>query len=149
MSIMTEVNPCGMTVGIDLAKNVFAVHGVDEHGKAALIKPKVSREQLPALMVLRGFIAQRPESEANGVERRIGHLLIHSESTCAGRELFFLFISCSFKEGLMVRSVRISRCLMSASRDPTFKVRGAKQLYRVASPRPQGWASRYGLERNS
>ena len=50
MSIMTEVNPCGITVGIDLAKNIFAVHGVDEHGKAVLIKPKVTREQLPALI---------------------------------------------------------------------------------------------------
>lgn len=39
-----------MTIGIDLAKNVFAVHGVDENGKAVLIKPKVSREQLPALI---------------------------------------------------------------------------------------------------
>ena len=39
-----------MTIGIDLAKNVFAVHGVDENGKAALIKPKVTREQLPALI---------------------------------------------------------------------------------------------------
>ena len=39
-----------ITVGIDLAKNVFAVHGVDENGKAALVKPKVSREQLPALI---------------------------------------------------------------------------------------------------
>lgn len=38
-----------MTIGIDLAKNVFAVHGVDENGKAALLKPRVSREQLPAL----------------------------------------------------------------------------------------------------
>lgn len=27
-----------VTVGIDLAKNVFAVHGVDEAGKAVLIK---------------------------------------------------------------------------------------------------------------
>ena len=26
-------------VGIDLAKNVFAVHGVDEAGKAALVRP--------------------------------------------------------------------------------------------------------------
>ena len=50
MSIMTEANPCGMTIGIDLAKNVFAVHGVDENGKAVLIKPKVTREQLPALI---------------------------------------------------------------------------------------------------
>jgi transposase len=27
-------------IGIDLAKNLFAVHGVDENGKAVLIKPK-------------------------------------------------------------------------------------------------------------
>lgn len=38
-----------MTIGIDLAKNVFAVHGVDENGKAALIKPKVTRECCCAL----------------------------------------------------------------------------------------------------
>src|SRR6266581_6572069 len=35
-----------MTVGIDLAKNVFAVHGVDETGRAALVKPKVARANL-------------------------------------------------------------------------------------------------------
>lgn len=39
-----------VTVGIDLAKNIFAVHGVDEHGKAVLIKPKVSRDQLLLLI---------------------------------------------------------------------------------------------------
>lgn len=33
-------------VGIDLAKNVFAVHGVDEAGKAALVRPKVARDKL-------------------------------------------------------------------------------------------------------
>jgi transposase len=37
-----------ITVGIDLAKNVFAVHGVDDNGKPALVKPKVSREHLLA-----------------------------------------------------------------------------------------------------
>jgi hypothetical protein len=35
-----------VTVGIDLAKNVFAVHGVDEAGKAALVRPEVSRSKL-------------------------------------------------------------------------------------------------------
>ena len=35
-----------ITVGIDLAKNVFAVHGVDERGKAALVRPKVPRAKL-------------------------------------------------------------------------------------------------------
>ena len=39
-----------ITVGIDLAKNVFAVHGVDETGKAVLVKPKVPRDQLAALI---------------------------------------------------------------------------------------------------
>ena len=39
-----------MTIGIDLAKNVFAVHGVDENGKAALIKPRVTREHLLPLI---------------------------------------------------------------------------------------------------
>jgi transposase len=40
-----------VTVGIDLAKNIFAVHGVDENGNAVLIKPKVARDQLLPLIV--------------------------------------------------------------------------------------------------
>ena len=40
-----------VTVGIDLAKNIFAVHGVDENGKAVLIRPKVTRDQLLPLIV--------------------------------------------------------------------------------------------------
>lgn len=40
-----------VTVGIDLAKNIFAVHGIDETGRAVLVKPKVARDQLSALMV--------------------------------------------------------------------------------------------------
>jgi transposase len=35
-----------VTVGIDLAKNVFAVHGVDETGKPALVRPEVPRTKL-------------------------------------------------------------------------------------------------------
>lgn len=38
------------TVGIDLAKNVFAVHCVDQNGKTVLVKPKVSRAALPELI---------------------------------------------------------------------------------------------------
>lgn len=37
-------------IGIDLAKNVFQVHGVDERGHIALRK-QVRREQLTAFMV--------------------------------------------------------------------------------------------------
>ena len=33
-------------VGIDLAKNVFAVHGVDEDGKPALVRPSLARAKL-------------------------------------------------------------------------------------------------------
>jgi transposase len=32
-------------VGIDLAKNVFAVHGVDEASKASLVRPDVRAER--------------------------------------------------------------------------------------------------------
>jgi transposase len=37
-------------VGIDLAKNVFAVHGVDEAGKPALVRPSVPRARLHELI---------------------------------------------------------------------------------------------------
>jgi transposase len=37
-------------VGIDLAKNVFAVHGVDEAGKPALVRPSVARAKLHELI---------------------------------------------------------------------------------------------------
>jgi transposase len=36
-------------VGIDLAKNVLAVHGVNEAGAAELRQPKVTRAKLRAL----------------------------------------------------------------------------------------------------
>jgi len=39
-----------VTVGIDLAKNVFAVHGVDELGKPALVRPEVPRAKLIELI---------------------------------------------------------------------------------------------------
>jgi transposase len=38
-------------VGIDLAKNVFAVHGIDEAGKPALVRPSVPRAKLYELIV--------------------------------------------------------------------------------------------------
>lgn len=39
-----------VTVGIDLAKNVFALHGVDESGRAALVRPSVARGKLLELV---------------------------------------------------------------------------------------------------
>ena len=39
-----------ITLGIDLAKNVFAVHGVDEFGKGMLVRPNVRRDQLLELI---------------------------------------------------------------------------------------------------
>ena len=39
-----------ITVGIDLAKSVFAVRGVDQNGQAVLVKPKVARAQLLPLI---------------------------------------------------------------------------------------------------
>jgi transposase len=39
-----------LTVGIDLAKNVFAVHGVNEAGKPELLRPSMPRAKLHALV---------------------------------------------------------------------------------------------------
>ena len=39
-----------VTVGIDLAKNVFAVHGVDATGRAVLVRPSVARSKLLELV---------------------------------------------------------------------------------------------------
>jgi transposase len=39
-----------LTVGIDLAKNVFALHGVNEAGKPELMRPSVPRAKLNALV---------------------------------------------------------------------------------------------------
>lgn len=39
-----------ITIGIDLAKNVFAVHGVDDNGKPALVRPKLARVELLPLI---------------------------------------------------------------------------------------------------
>lgn len=38
------------TIGIDLAKNVFAAHGADYNGKTVLIKSRVSRAALAGLI---------------------------------------------------------------------------------------------------
>lgn len=45
-----------VTVDIDLAKNVFAVPSGDDNGKSVLLKPKVARRDLAAL------IAQLPRA---------------------------------------------------------------------------------------
>ena len=39
-----------LTVGIDLAKNVFALHGVNEAGKPELKRPAVPRAKLLELV---------------------------------------------------------------------------------------------------
>ena len=37
-----------VTVGIDLAKNVFAVHGVNDSGKAELVRPRPRHQRASA-----------------------------------------------------------------------------------------------------
>jgi transposase len=42
-----------VAAGIDLAKHAFAVHGVDETGRAALLRPSVARvEQVELIATL-------------------------------------------------------------------------------------------------
>ena len=37
-------------LGIDLTKKVFALHGVDESGRAALVRPSIRRDQVLKLV---------------------------------------------------------------------------------------------------
>jgi transposase len=37
-------------IGIDLAKNVFALHAVNRHGKPVLVRPQIRRDQLLELL---------------------------------------------------------------------------------------------------
>ena len=39
-----------LTLGIDLAKNVFALHGVNQAGKPELLRPSVARSKLNELV---------------------------------------------------------------------------------------------------
>jgi hypothetical protein len=39
-----------VTVGIDPAKDIVALDGVDDNGTAVLVEPKASREHLPPLI---------------------------------------------------------------------------------------------------
>jgi hypothetical protein len=41
-----------VTPGIDLAKNVFALHGVDATGRAGLVRPSVARSTREVVHVL-------------------------------------------------------------------------------------------------
>lgn len=41
-----------IAAGIDLAKHVFAVHGVDESGRVALVRPSVARDKLLELIAV-------------------------------------------------------------------------------------------------
>ena len=52
--------------GIDLAKHFFAVHGVDQSGRVALVRPSVACDKqlaliaaLPASLIGMGALAQR------------------------------------------------------------------------------------------
>ena len=56
-----------VTVGIDLAKNIFAVHGVDATGKAALVPPAC-----PDVGLIGRLDATRSAASSRPVERRVG-----------------------------------------------------------------------------
>jgi len=67
-------------IGLDLAKNVFQVHGVDEHGKAVL------RRQVPRGKVLVFFASLEPcRIGMEAVQARItGHARSRSKDTTSG-----------------------------------------------------------------
>ena len=59
-----------VTVGIDLAKNVFALHGVNETGVVQLRQPKVGRSKLNELVAA---LPQRAETTAAAIVAMVGN----------------------------------------------------------------------------
>ena len=64
-----------IVIGIDLAKNIFAVHGVNEQGKPELVKPKVSRDQLLPLTVPAPYAAESFVEERTATYHRLRGLM--------------------------------------------------------------------------
>ena len=55
-----------LTIGIDLAKNVFAVHGVDATGKPALVRPSVPRAKLSRAHISEPALSAMSSHGSNG-----------------------------------------------------------------------------------
>jgi transposase len=68
-------------VGIDLAKNVFAVHGTDEAGKPALVRPRVTRARLRELIT--GLPPCTVPMEACTGSHHWTRCLLHTATLCA------------------------------------------------------------------
>lgn len=64
-----------ITMGIDLAKNIFAVHRVNESDHAELVKPRVSRDQLLPLIANLPARRQESQSAANNLMCLLGIIL--------------------------------------------------------------------------
>ena len=69
-----------VAVGVDLAKNVFAVHGVDETGKVVLLKSKVKRADLLPLLAHSNERSKRlmqicgiAETTSSAIEATVGN----------------------------------------------------------------------------
>lgn len=77
-----------VTIGIDLAKNVFAVHGVDATGKPALVRITVPRAKLLELIAslpscLIGMEACSRHPNGAGVAGAFGWVHDHDLHACA------------------------------------------------------------------
>ena len=64
-------------VGIDLAKNVFQIHGVDEHGKA-VVRKQLKREQmcayfanLPTCLIVMEAVSVRSLPSCTGCKNQV------------------------------------------------------------------------------
>ena len=53
MKIITEEKTCATTIGIDLAKNIFQIHGIDARGKAIIKKALKRTQMLPFFVNLK------------------------------------------------------------------------------------------------
>ena len=126
-----------VTLGMDLAKNIAALPGVEQSGRTVLVKPRVHREQ-PAVGIKRqrkefscGGIIIAPVlmfisfCSLGGVQRNPGYAFGSTQATLAGGS-DRLHPTLGYKKPEAVRAKLVcgdvaGRQIMSASRDTEFR----------------------------
>ena len=118
-----------VTVGIDLASNVFAVHVVDETGKTVLVRPEVARGKLLELIAhLPPCLIAREDAANRSHWRRANSTNPLSNTT-----------GCDHGNGMeSYRAVRIWGRAGSSATSPSVDVRPVPSLIAASNHRNAG-----------
>jgi transposase len=104
-----------VTVGIDLAKNVLAVHDVDDNGKSVQVKPKLSRAELAPL------IAQLPPC-------------VIAMETCSGSNHWARQF-CQYGHTVRLMALKFAKRYRASNKRGKYDAADAAAIYEAVTPR--------------